>query len=68
MHPLNSAETALAMFTIRPATTVDTHAAIAALVEAFARDPLMLFLFQHNPTGVRTGIENFFSILLRARM
>lgn len=28
----------------------------------------MLFLFQQNPSGVRSGIEGFFSMLLRARL
>ncbi|MEQ1811287.1 MAG: GNAT family N-acetyltransferase [Terricaulis sp.] len=56
------------MFTIKPATTADAPAAIATLVHAFARDPLMLYLFAHHPDGVPSGIETFFSILLRARI
>jgi len=56
------------MYEIRPATAADTQTAIAALVEAFARDPLMLYLFAKHPDGVRAGIEKFFSILLRARI
>lgn len=56
------------MFAIRPAATSDAPTAIAALAEAFARDPLMLFLFAKHPDGVRAGIETFFSILLRARI
>ncbi|MGE0741275.1 MAG: N-acetyltransferase family protein [Hyphomonadaceae bacterium] len=56
------------MFTIRPASSADAPTAIAALVQAFARDPLMLYLFAHHPRGVPAGIETFFSILLRARI
>lgn len=56
------------MFTIKPATTADAPAAIATLVEAFAHDPLMLYLFAKHPDGIRAGIETFFSILLRARL
>lgn len=56
------------MFTIKPATTADAPAAIATLVEAFAQDPLMLYLFEHHPNGVAAGVETFFSILLRARI
>lgn len=56
------------MFTIKPATSADAPSAIAALAEAFARDPLMLFLFQQHPAGIRAGIETFFAILLRARI
>ncbi|MEZ5960515.1 MAG: GNAT family N-acetyltransferase [Hyphomonadaceae bacterium] len=56
------------MSTIRPATSADTTTASSALADAFARDPLMLYLFEKHPDGVRTGIETFFSILLRARI
>lgn len=56
------------MFTIRPALAADTRAAVTALGEAFLHDPLMLYLFQPSPNGVRDGIETFFSILLRARI
>lgn len=56
------------MLTIKPATTADAPAALAALVQAFARDPLMLYLFAHHPRGIPAGIETFFSILLRARI
>lgn len=55
-------------FTIRPAGASDTQLAIAALSKAFARDPLMLYLFAHHPRGVPAGIETFFSILFRARI
>ena len=41
------------MHEIRPATAADTQTAIAALVEAFARDPLMLYLFAKHPDGIR---------------
>ncbi|HVK81343.1 MAG TPA: GNAT family N-acetyltransferase [Verrucomicrobiae bacterium] len=53
---------------IRPATSADVPSAIAALVEAFERDALMLYLFAEHPNGIRAGIETFFSILLRARI
>lgn len=56
------------MFTIRPATSADVPTAIAALVDAFEHDALMLYLFAKHPAGIRTGIETFFSILLRARI
>jgi GNAT superfamily N-acetyltransferase len=56
------------MFTIRPATAADVPSAIAALVDAFEHDALMLYLFAHHPHGIRAGIETFFSILLRARI
>lgn len=56
------------MFKIRNAKSEDVSAAVSALGEAFAQDPLMLYLFQENPSGVRAGIEGFFSILLEARI
>lgn len=56
------------MFTIRPAASADAPPAIAALAQAFARDPLMLYLFAQHPRGIPAGIESFFSILLRARI
>ena len=56
------------MFKIRPAESGDVGASVAALGEAFAQDPLMLYLFHENPNGVRAGTMGFFSILLRARI
>lgn len=56
------------MFQIRTATSTDVDGAITALVEAFAQDPLMLYLFKHHPDGIAAGIETFFSILLRVRI
>lgn len=56
------------MFKIRRAKSEDVDPAVAALVEAFDQDPLMLFLFEENPTGIRAGVTGFFSILLRARI
>ncbi len=56
------------MLTIKPATTADAPRTIATLVQAFERDPLMLYLFAHHPRGIPAGIESFFSILLRARI
>lgn len=56
------------MFTIRRAESVDVDAALAALGDAFAQDPLMLFLFMEYPEGPRAGAMGFFSILLRARI
>ena len=38
------------------------------LGDAFAQDPLMLYLFHEYPEGPRTGAMEFFSILLRARI
>lgn len=43
-------------------------AAIAALGEAFALDPLMIYLFGDHPAGVRSQVMAFFSILLRVRL
>lgn len=56
------------MFDIRRAQTEDIGAAIAALVEAFAEDPLMLYLFRDHPAGIRAGAADFFTLLLRARI
>lgn len=56
------------MFKIRSAVSGDVDAAGAALVDAFADDPLMLCLFRDHPNGVRAGVMDFFSILLRARI
>lgn len=56
------------MFTIRPAHSGDVDAALAVLGDAFAQDPLMLFLFKESPAGPRAGAVGFFSILLRARI
>lgn len=55
-------------FEIRLASSADVPTAIAALVNAFEHDALMLYLFAKHPEGVRAGIETFFSILLRARI
>ena len=56
------------MIEIRRAEPADVDAAVAALAEAFAQDPLMLYLFKENPDGVRAGTSGFFSILLRVRL
>lgn len=56
------------MIHIRKARSSDVGPAIAALGDAFASDPLMLYLFHENPAGVRAGAMGFFSILLRARI
>ncbi len=56
------------MFKMRRAAHGDVDAAVAALVEAFAADPLMSFLFHDNPDGVRPSISRFFSLLLRVRI
>lgn len=56
------------MFDIKPATSADVDAAIAILRDAFAEDPLMLYLFADNPAGIRAGTMDFFSILLRVRL
>jgi GNAT superfamily N-acetyltransferase len=55
-------------FKIRDAKSEDVAAALVALGEAFAQDPLMLYLFGDHPKGVRAGAMEFFSILLRARI
>lgn len=57
-----------AMFEIRSAQSSDIDAAIAALGDAFAQDPLMAYMFRDNPDGVRAGAMDFFSILLRVRI
>lgn len=56
------------MFNIRRATAGDIDNAVATLGDAFARDPLMMYVFQDNPGGVRAGVMRFFSILLRVRI
>ena len=56
------------MFEIRPATSDDVAPAVAALVEAFADDPLMAYLYGDDPRGVRANVATFFSILLRVRL
>ena len=56
------------MMDIRPAQLRDVPAAISALGEAFAHDPLMHYFFAGAPTGVRPAAMEFFSILLRARI
>lgn len=56
------------MFEIKTATSADVAAAIAILGDAFAEDPLMLYLFHDNPDGIRAGAMDFFSILLRVRL
>lgn len=56
------------MFLVRPADSRDINGAIAALGDAFAEDPLMLYLFEKNPNGVRAGILPFFTMILRARI
>lgn len=56
------------MFTIRRAVIGDLDAAIAVLGDAFAQDPLMLYLFHEYAKGPRTGAMAFFSILMRARI
>ena len=56
------------MFEVRSANSGDVEAAVAALGEAFAPDPLMAYLFGDNPNGVRASVMAFFSILLRVRI
>ncbi|MEQ1768454.1 MAG: GNAT family N-acetyltransferase [Devosia sp.] len=56
------------MFAIRAAEAEDVDSAVAALGEAFAGDPLISYLFEEGPVGVRASAEVFFSILLRARI
>ena len=56
------------MFKVRRAQSGDVGKAIAALGDAFAQDPLMLYLFHESPEGARAGAMGFFSILLRARI
>ena len=56
------------MFDVRSAQPKDVGGTIAALGDAFDQDPLMLYLFRENPDGVRAGVMEFFSILLRARI
>jgi ribosomal protein S18 acetylase RimI-like enzyme len=56
------------MFEIRDATFGDVGAAVGALGEAFAGDPLTAYLFGDHPNGVRASTMAFFSILLRVRL
>lgn len=56
------------MFIVRDVEPRDVDAAIGALADAFTKDPLMMYLFRDNPKGVRDGVAQFFSILLRARL
>jgi ribosomal protein S18 acetylase RimI-like enzyme len=56
------------MFRIRRAGAGDVEAAVTALAEAFAPDPLMAYLFGDDPRGVRPRTSAFFSMLLRARL
>lgn len=56
------------MFEIRPAKAGDVDAAVAALGEAFAPDPLMDYLFGDHPDGLGPSVAAFFSILLRVRL
>lgn len=56
------------MFKVRSAESGDVGGAVAALGEAFAADPLMVYLFHDFPGGVRAGVVAFFSILLRVRI
>lgn len=58
----------MAPFDIRRARSADVDAAVAALAEAFAEDPLMGCFFAEHPGGVRGGTAAFFSILLRVRL
>jgi GNAT superfamily N-acetyltransferase len=46
----------------------DVDESVRALVDAFAADTLIDFLFYSHPKGVATGAHSFFSILLRARI
>lgn len=56
------------MFTVRKAQAGDVDEAIAVLGDAFAHDPLMLYLFHDSPLGARVGAMGFFSIFLRVRL
>lgn len=56
------------MFTVRRAISGDVDEAVSALGDAFARDPLMTYLFHESPMGAQTCAMAFFSILLRARI
>jgi len=56
------------MFKVRKAESGDVDTAIAALGDAFAQDPRMLYLFHESPEGARAGAMGFFSMLLRARI
>lgn len=67
-HVLIFRDSGGAMFEIESAESGDVGKAIAVLGDAFAADPLMLFLFRDNPGGVRAGAMEFFALLLRARL
>lgn len=56
------------LYTIRNATPADADAALAVLGDAFADDPLMRFFFHDYAKGIRTGVMDYFAILLRARL
>jgi GNAT superfamily N-acetyltransferase len=56
------------MFTVRQAESGDVDPAVSVLADAFAQDPLMLYLFRDNPRGIRHGVAQFFTILLQARL
>lgn len=56
------------MFDINSTSSADVEPAIATLGDAFADDPLMLYLFKDNPDGVRAGAMRFFTLLLKARI
>lgn len=58
----------MSVFDVRSASPRDVDAAVAALAEAFAPDPLMAYLFGDDPRGVRACVTAFFSILLRVRL
>ncbi|MEW5687844.1 MAG: N-acetyltransferase [Pseudomonadota bacterium] len=58
----------MARFTIRDATPADVEAAVSALAEAFADDPLMAYLYGDDPRGMTGCVKAFFSILLRVRL
>lgn len=56
------------MFAIRNATPADADAALAILGDAFADDPLMRYFFHDYAPGIRAGVIDYFSILLRVRL
>lgn len=56
------------MFEVRSTKSGDVDAAVAVLGEAFASDPLMVYLFGDDPRGLRTSVIAFFTILLRVRL
>jgi ribosomal protein S18 acetylase RimI-like enzyme len=53
---------------IVPATQDDVPQAVASLVEAFAGDPLMVYFFQGRASSRRHIMQEFFSILMLARL